>query len=65
MKFALVIISFLLLSHQLTGQVSYNEKMTVQASQEDFHLFKKMITTIHPNLYLYTPKNEWDAKLIS
>ena len=51
------------MSFQLTGQISYDEKMTVQASQEDFQLFKKMITTIHPNLYLYTPKNELDAKL--
>ena len=59
----MIVIFSLVLCSYLTAQENFNKKMSIHEQKEDFEIFRNTLTSIHPNLYLYTPKSTLDSML--
>jgi hypothetical protein len=60
MKFKLIILS-IISPFLLSAQTELTQKQI----QEDFTIFKNILTNSHPSLYEYTTKSQWDSIFVS
>jgi len=58
-------IATLIFSSSLFSQENYNRKLTVEELSQDFEIFRNTLTSIHPDLYLYTSKPKFDSILLT